>query len=82
MRNCGAENQALDQLGGVLSRLYDVGGNDRSQHEADIDFADDDMPDGVSSQVLPILQDLRAQIATICRITGAVNGCGTASRLR
>lgn len=61
------KNQALDQLGGVLSRLYDDWRERLTKSlaylEADIDFADDDMPDGVSSQVLPVLQDLRAQIA-------------------
>jgi tRNA modification GTPase len=58
---------ALDQLGGALSRLYD-GWRERLTRalaylEADIDFPDEDLPDGVAAQVRPILEVLRNEIA-------------------
>jgi len=60
------KNQALSQLGGSLSQLYDRWRikltNSLAHLEADIDFADDDMPDGVSEHVMPLLRSLRAEI--------------------
>ena len=58
--------QALDQLGGALSALYD-GWREKltrslAHIEADIDFPDEDLPDGVAAQVRPVLVDLIAAL--------------------
>ncbi len=56
------KNQALDQLGGALSVLYD-GWRERltkslAYLEADIDFPDEDLPEGVAAQVRPLLDKI------------------------
>lgn len=60
-------HQALMQMGGALSRLYD-GWRDRliralAHMEADLDFPDEDLPEGVSDKMLPILDQIIAEIA-------------------
>lgn len=56
------QGQAIAQLGGSLSRLYDSWARDLSRAlahlEADLDFPDEDLPDGVAVQVLPELEAL------------------------
>jgi tRNA modification GTPase len=58
--------QALEQLGGALSALYD-GWREKltralAHIEADIDFPDEDLPDGVAAQVRPVLAALAAEL--------------------
>lgn len=58
--------QALDQLGGGLDRLY-AGFSDRlarivAHVEADIEFPDEDLPDGVSAKMRAEVEDLRMQL--------------------
>lgn len=58
--------QALSQLGGSLYRLYD-GWTERlkkalAHQEADIEFPDEDMPDGVSSSIMPEIKALILEI--------------------
>ncbi len=72
--------QALRQMDGALGRLYD-GWRDRltrslAHLEADIDFADDDLPGGVSDAVRPVIETLRAEIAA------HLNDGGRGERLR
>lgn len=57
---------ALDQLGGSLKNLYESW-QDRLTHslayiEADIDFSDEDLPDELTRQILPLLRDIRNEI--------------------
>lgn len=59
--------QALAQMGGALSTLYE-GWTERLKNalahvEADLEFPDEDLPDGVMPQVTPIVQALCAEIA-------------------
>lgn len=59
--------QALRQMQGVLGELYDGWGN-RLTHalahlEADIDFSDEDLPEGVAAEVKPQIARLREEIA-------------------
>jgi len=59
--------QALRQMQGGLRDLYD-GWRSRLIHalahlEADIDFADEDLPDGVAAEVMPLIARLREEIA-------------------
>lgn len=58
--------QALEQLGGALSALYDGWRHDLTRAlahlEADIDFPDEDLPDGVAGQVRPVLATLIAAL--------------------
>ncbi|MGF7174503.1 tRNA uridine-5-carboxymethylaminomethyl(34) synthesis GTPase MnmE [Azospirillum doebereinerae] len=59
--------QALRQMDGALGRLYD-GWRDRltralAHIEADIDFADEDLPGGVADAVRPVVERLIAEIA-------------------
>ena len=59
--------QALDQLGGGLAALYE-GWAARliralAYVEADLDFPDEDLPDGVAGQVRPGLLELQREIA-------------------
>lgn len=59
--------QALSQMGGALSRLYE-GWTSRltaalAHMEADIEFPDEDMPDGVSPAVVQQVQALRDEIS-------------------
>lgn len=58
--------QALEQLGGALSALYD-GWREKltralAHIEADIDFPDEDLPDGVAAQVRPVLAALASEL--------------------
>lgn len=58
--------QALRQMDGALGRLYD-GWRDRltralAHIEADIDFAEDDLPGGVADAVRPVIERLLAEI--------------------
>ena len=58
--------QALDQLGGGLDRLY-AGFSDRlarivAHVEADIEFPDEDLPDGVSAKMRAEVEELKAQL--------------------
>ena len=59
--------QALRQMEGALGRLYE-GWRTRlvralAHLEADIDFPDEDLPDGVAPAVAPVLRDLIGEIA-------------------
>ncbi|MCF8496263.1 MAG: tRNA uridine-5-carboxymethylaminomethyl(34) synthesis GTPase MnmE [Alphaproteobacteria bacterium] len=59
--------QALAQMDGALSRLYH-GWAERLTHalahlEADIEFPDEDLPQGIFPQVRPVIEGLRAEIA-------------------
>lgn len=59
--------QALRQLDGALGRLYE-GWRDRltralAHVEADIDFPDEDLPEGVAAAMRPVLSGLAAEIA-------------------
>lgn len=59
--------QALRQMDGALGRLYD-GWRERltralAHIEADIDFAEDDLPGGVADAVRPVVEGLVAEIA-------------------
>lgn len=59
--------QALAQLEGSLATLYEGWGRDLARAlahlEADIDFPDEDLPEGVGAAVMPVLKDLSAAIA-------------------
>lgn len=56
------QQQALAQMGGALSTLYEGWRNTLSRAlahlEADIDFPDEDLPDGVGALVMPVLKGL------------------------
>ncbi len=58
--------QALRQMDGALARLYEGWRDELSRAlahlEADIDFPDEDLPGGVSAQVLPVLEKIRGAI--------------------
>ncbi|MCB9988008.1 MAG: tRNA uridine-5-carboxymethylaminomethyl(34) synthesis GTPase MnmE [Rhodospirillales bacterium] len=58
--------QAMAQMEGSLSRLYEGWAADLTHAlaymEADLDFADEDLPDGIAAQVFPILDKLNQQI--------------------
>lgn len=60
------KDQALAQMGGALSTLYDDWRDrltDALAHlEADIDFPDEDLPEGVAEQVRPQITKLHAEI--------------------
>lgn len=60
--------QALWQMDGALSRLYEGWREDLvralAHLEADIDFPDEDLPEGVASQVRPRLERLAAEVRT------------------
>lgn len=58
---------ALDQLGGTLAKLYQ-GWTDRlagilAHQEAEIEFPDEDLPDGLASTLLPQVEALQNDIA-------------------
>jgi tRNA modification GTPase len=58
---------ALDQLGGTLAKLYQ-GWTDRlagilAHQEAEIEFPDEDLPDGLASTLLPQVETLQNDIA-------------------
>ncbi len=59
-------DQALRQMDGELRRLYDGWREDLLGHlahlEADIDFPDEDLPEGVSAAVMPEIQYLKEKI--------------------
>lgn len=59
--------QALSQLGGALAALYQ-GWTDKlsgilAHQEADIEFPEDDLPQGLSGALMPQIERLRADIA-------------------
>lgn len=60
-------NQALAQMEGALARLYDDWRTRLSRSlahiEADIDFPDEDLPEGVGEAVRPVLHAIRAEIS-------------------
>lgn len=60
-------DQALRQMDGELRNLYDGWRGELLAHyahlEADIDFPDEDLPDGVSGAVLPKILSLKENIA-------------------
>lgn len=57
---------ALEQLGGSLSGLYEGWAHDLSRAlahlEADIDFPDEDLPDGIAAHVHPVLKKMIAAL--------------------
>jgi tRNA modification GTPase len=59
---------ALDQLGGSLSNLYEDWAARLSKAlaylEADIDFPDEDLPDGVAAQVRPVIEELLTKMGS------------------
>lgn len=59
--------QALDQLGGALSALYEGWAaalkKALAHLEADLEFPDEDMPEGIAPQILPILATIAGDIA-------------------
>ena len=61
------KSQALNQIGGALSRLYHGWAERLTKSlayiEADMEFPDEDMPDGVTNEVLPVLEEIKSQIA-------------------
>lgn len=59
---------ALGQMRGELTKIYD-GWRDRlvkalALIEAEIDFSDEELPDGLFNQVEPVLREVRAEIRT------------------
>ncbi|MFP4313063.1 MAG: tRNA uridine-5-carboxymethylaminomethyl(34) synthesis GTPase MnmE [Alphaproteobacteria bacterium] len=56
------KNQALDQLSGTLKNLYEGWAQRLSKSlayiEADLEFPDEDDPDGVSREVIPVIDTL------------------------
>lgn len=59
-------SQALQQMGGSLARIYD-GWTARLSRalahlEADLDFPDEDLPEGVGGAVLPVLRQIAFEI--------------------
>lgn len=61
------KQQALIQMGGALSALYDGWAKRLARAlahiEADLDFPDEDLPDGVMDESLPVLRALADEIA-------------------
>jgi tRNA modification GTPase len=59
--------QALSQMDGALTVLYEGWRHDLSRAlahlEADIDFPDEDLPEGVAARIVPVLGELRGKIA-------------------
>lgn len=59
--------QAFAQMHGALGRIYDGWAQGLTRAlahlEADLDFPDEDLPDGVAEQVMPVLQELARDIA-------------------
>ena len=60
--------QAMNQLGGALSALYHRWGDDLKKAlahlEADLEFPDEDLPQGVAPEVFPVLETLLSEIKT------------------
>jgi tRNA modification GTPase len=60
-------HQALLQMEGALSRLYQDWSENLTQNlahlEAEIEFPDEDLPEGISPQIRPAIEDLIAQIS-------------------
>lgn len=58
--------QALAQMGGALARIYDGWANRLSRSlahmEADLDFPDEDLPEGVGDKVKPALRQIAFEI--------------------
>lgn len=61
------KHQALSQMEGALSRLYESWREDLKKAlahlEADIEFPDEDLPEGVLPDILPVLEKLEEEIA-------------------
>lgn len=61
------QQQALTQMSGTLAILYENWRHDLSgalaHLEADIDFPDEDLPDGTAAQVKPVLRQIAAAIS-------------------
>ncbi|HEY8963250.1 MAG TPA: tRNA uridine-5-carboxymethylaminomethyl(34) synthesis GTPase MnmE [Alphaproteobacteria bacterium] len=59
-------SQALQQMGGSLARLYDGWAARLTRAlahlEADLDFPDEDLPEGVAGEVLPVLRQVAFEI--------------------
>lgn len=62
------KQQALHQLGGALSALYqgwtDTLSKVLAHQEADIEFPDEDLPNGLSSSLMPQIEKLTGEIAS------------------
>lgn len=60
------KTQALTQMGGALSNLYEGWTETLKKAlahlEADIEFPDEDLPDGIAPEIIPIIQRLIAEI--------------------
>ncbi len=60
------KDQALSQMSGTLKNLYEGWAAELTKSlaflEADLDFPDEDLPEGVAAQVLPKIQALKAEI--------------------
>ena len=60
------KDQALSQMSGTLKNLYEGWAEELTRSlaflEADLDFPDEDLPDGVSAQVLPKIKAIKDQI--------------------
>ena len=61
------KNQALAQMEGALSRLYNGWTEDLKKSlahlEADIEFPDEDLPEGISPKIRPVLEKLFGEIS-------------------
>jgi tRNA modification GTPase len=61
------KKQALDQLGGALSKIYESWAETLTRSlahiEADLEFPDEDLPDGVMPQVVPKIEKLIEEIS-------------------
>ena len=60
------KDQALSQLSGTLKELYENWAKELTESlaylEADLDFPDEDLPEGVSAQVTPKIESIISQI--------------------
>ncbi len=60
--------QALSQLERGLSKIYERWGGELKKTlahlEADLEFPDEDMPDGIAPQVMPVIESLIEEIST------------------
>lgn len=67
-QTAGQRRQALEQMAGGLGRIYDRWRGELvavlAHLEADIDFPDEDLPDGVAAAVRPVLTRVRDELAS------------------
>lgn len=74
------QQQAMAQMGGALSSLYDGWADQLARAlahiEADIDFPDEDMPEGITAHILPVLR------AVYDAIDDHLDDSGRAERMR